>query len=166
MPRTKGTFFVPQMIIAALILFMTAINIALPQARGIPDYKSLEVVSGILESKKPCTTGRKSPTLLPVVISTSTGKRELMIPCSEAIQALQLGVAVEIRARNAISLFASEQRFEVWSVTAQGAELYRYAERVDIEKKLMLADAFMLCILGLAAYLGFRRFSEDNSNVS
>jgi len=150
----------PDIILLAIFFLIAESWLLAPVAAGVPDYESLDVIYGILVEKDKCTGGRRNLSYLPVVIETSNGKRNLKIDCTSQVATLNIGEELVVRTRNYFPFIFIEGRPDVWSVSTKNGEIYRYIDRVKIEKEIICVFFFLSIFVSLTGFIGIKRMLE------
>ena len=98
---------------------------------GIPEYDSLDLLEGRLTSQGDCSKGRGT-SYIPIIVNSNGSTHSLLLPCTTDLNLLKnkIDLSIEIRSRQISPHLIDPPEMEVWSVKADGAEVYSYEERV------------------------------------
>ena len=108
---------------------MVELSTIAPIVAGIPKYETLDIVTGKLAKMNACPKGR-GPSHLNVEVDSYRGIMSISLPCTPELENMKQGSHLEIRSRPYSTLIFINPDMDVWSVRADGVELYSYNKRV------------------------------------
>ena len=121
-------------IFVALVIALGELRFLPSLLAGIPTYASLDVERGTLAQVGVCA-GNRGPHDVPVWLASEAGRRKVWLPCTPDILQLsnRIGTSIEVRSR-LVDQIISAPLNDVWSVKADGVDVYSYEARVDRSK--------------------------------
>jgi len=151
----------------AMVLLMFAgamLKSAAPIYAGVPTFESLHVGAGVLvHGARKCSTSGRGLASLALDVNEADGLVRHAVPCAPALESAlagRSGLRIEVRSRPFSTYILNTPVQQVWSVTVDGVEVYRYSERARRQVEsiqtywvlLVSEGLFVLVAVAWAAY--------------
>lgn len=114
---------------------------------NVPEYDSLDLLKGRLTYQGDCK-GRSPYLYIPFTVNVDGSDKSISVPCTTELQLLKnkTDIFVEIRSKQFSPYLIFPPEMKVWSVRANGSEVYSYDENVKRHKNLKSFNIIFLFV--------------------